>query len=161
MPLLLGDILFADFEIPSKITGLGGKQALAKHVLVGGKRVTDAMGPEPTDPAWEGRFRGSNAESRAQQLDAIKDAGQEVLLTFGSFQYMVVIEEFGFDYMQAYEIPYRIKCYITQVDTAQETPALDDLVNSDASNLGTQVTQFKSNQQSYEAGMATLPGNVA
>jgi hypothetical protein len=157
MPLTLGDVLFRDFEIPSKITGaIGGKQGLAKHKLLGGARVTDAMGPDPEDPAWEGRFRGADAEDRAQQLDAMKDAGQEVLLTFGSFQYTVVIEEFVCDYMQAYEIPYRIKCYITQVTTAAASPGLDDLVTSDTTALSGQVTQFDTNAQNLAAGIQAL-----
>lgn len=157
MSLTLGDVLFRDFEIPSKMTGaIGGKQTLAKHKLIGGARVTDAMGTDPDDPAWEGRFRGADAESRAQQLDAIKDAGQELLLTFGSFQYTVVIEEFVADYMQAYEIPYRIRCYITQVTTADVSPGLDDLVTADTSVLSGQVAQFDSNAQNLADGIQAL-----
>lgn len=157
MPLTLGDVLFRDFEIPSKITGaIGGKQQLAKHKLIGGARVTDAMGDDPEDPAWEGRFRGSDAEDRAQQIAAIKAAGQEVLLTFGSLQYTVVIEEFVADYMQAYEIPYRIKCYITQVSTVAASPSLDDLVNADTTALTAQVTQFDSNAQNLADGIQAL-----
>jgi hypothetical protein len=162
MALTLGDVLFRDFEIPSKLSAaIGGKQSLGKHRLLGGARVTDAMGDDPDDPSWEGRFRGANAESRAQQLDAIRKAGQEVLLTFGSFQYTVVIEEFVCDYMQRYEIPYRIKCYITQVDTVAAPASLDDLVSSDNAALSSQVTKFGTNQQSLETGVASLPGNVA
>lgn len=157
MPLLLGDVLFRDFEIPSKITGaIGGKQQLAKHKIIGGARITDAMGDDPEDPAWEGRFRGSDAESRAQALDAIRAAGQEVLLTFGSFQYTVVIEEFTCDYMQAYEIPYRIKCYITVVQTAAVDPSLDDLVASDLSSLTAQAAQFVSAAQALADGIRAL-----
>jgi hypothetical protein len=157
MPLTLGDVLFQDFEIPSKLTAaIGGKQALGKHKLIGGARVTDAMGDDPDDPAWEGRFRGANAESRAQQLAAIKAAGQEVLLTFGSFQYTVVIEEFVCDYMQAYEIPYRIKCYITQVDTVDAQPSLDDSVSSDLTSLTGQVGQYDSNAANLAAGIQAL-----
>lgn len=157
MALTLGGVLFRDFEIPSKISGaIGGKQTLAKHKLIGGQRVTDAMGSDPDDPAWEGRFRGLDAESRALQINAIKDAGQEVLLTFGSSQYTVVIEEFICEYMQAYEIPYRIKCYITQVNTAAADPSLDDLVTSDTDALSGQIDQFDSNAQNLADGIQAL-----
>jgi hypothetical protein len=159
--LTLGDVLFRGFEIPSKLTGaIGGKQTLAKHKLLGGQRVTDAMGNDPDDPSWEGRFRGADALSRALALDAMKAAGQEVLLTFLSIQYTVVIEEFVADVMQAYEIPYRIKCYITQVQTAAAAPGLDDLVTADTTALTAQLTQFDSNlaqaQSNVAAGAAGL-----
>lgn len=157
MPLLLGEILFADFEIPSRLAGaVGGRQMLAKHKLIGGKRVTDAMGSDPADPSWEGRFRGPNAEDRARALDQLRSAGQEVLLTFGSFQYMVVVEEFTCEYLQAYEIPYRIKCYITQVDTIDPQPSLDDSISSDLTSLSGQVTQFDSNAQNLADGIQAL-----
>lgn len=157
MPLTLGDVLFRDFEIPAKITGsIGGKQQLAKHKLIGGSRVTDAMGDDPEDPSWEGRFRGADALDRAQQLAAMKAAGQEVLLTFLSLQYTVVIEEFVADVMQAYEIPYRIKCYITVVDTVAAPASLDDSVNSDLASLTSQVTQFDSNAQNLADGIQAL-----
>jgi hypothetical protein len=160
--LTLGNVLFRGFEIPSKLTGaIGGKQALGKHKLIGGARVTDVMGNDPDDPAWEGRFRGADAVSRAQTLDAMRAAGQEVLLTFGSIQYTVVIEEFVADYMQSYEIPYRIRCYITVVNTVAAQPSLDSLVASDNTALSGQVSQFSSNQTTLETGMASLPGNVA
>lgn len=142
MPLILGDIVFADFEIPSKISGLGGKQTLAKHVLLGGARVTDAMGQEDGDPSWEGRFRGDNATDRAQALDAMRISGQEFSLSWGVFFYSVVIEEFTFDYERSYEIPYRIKCYITQVITPDVPASLDDQVSADLASFSDQVSAF-------------------
>lgn len=154
--LTLGSVLFRGFEIPSKLTGaIGGKQSLAKHRLIGGARITDAMGDDPEDPSWDGRFRGADALTRAQALDAMRAAGQEVLLTFGSIQYTVVIEEFVADYMQAYEIPYRIKCYITVVNTIAAQPSLDDLVNSDNTALTAQVTQFDSNAAQAQANIGS------
>lgn len=156
MSLTLGGVLFRGFEIPSKMTGaLGGKQVLAKHRLIGGKRVTQAMGDDPDDPSWEGRFRGANAVDRAQAINAMKAAGQEVLLTFGSFQYSVVIEEFVCDLMQVYEIPYRIKCYITQVTTADVAPSLDSLILSDQTSLTSQLTQFDGNLAQAQTNVAS------
>src|ERR1700733_4104789 len=143
MSLTLGGVLFRGFKIPSKMTGaLGGKQSPAKHRLIGGQRVTQAMGTDPDDPSWEGRFRGANAVSRAQAIDAMRIAGIEVLLTFGSFQYTVVIEEFVCDFLQRYEIPYRIKCYITQVQTAATEPSLDDLISDDQASLPAKAGRF-------------------
>lgn len=154
--LTLGTVLFRGFEIPSKLTGaIGGKQTLAKHKLIGGKRATQAMGTDPDDPSWEGRFRGADALDRAQAVDAMRAAGQEVLLTFGSIQYSVVIEEFVCDYMQAYEIPYRIKCYITQVPTADAAPSLDSLISDDQSSFTSQVTQFDSNLAQAQTNVAS------
>lgn len=142
MALLLGQVLFQDFEIPSQITGLGGKQMLAKHVLIGGARVTDAMGPDDGDPSWSGRFRGSNARERARLLDAMRVSGKTLVLSFDVFLYLVVIEEFDFDFQQAYEIPYRIKLYITRAITTDVLPSLVDLVAGDLASLGGQISQF-------------------
>ena len=83
-------------------------------------------------------------------------AGQEVLLTFASFQYAVVIEEFVCDLMQTYEIPYRIKCYITQVTTAAVQPSLDDLILDDLTSLTGQAGQFDSNAASLSGDLGAL-----
>ena len=49
--LLLGPVLFRDFELPGQITW-GGKQRLAVHHLPGGRRVIDAMGRDDAAIVW-------------------------------------------------------------------------------------------------------------
>lgn len=144
MPLILGDFTFADFEIPDKIGGIGGKQALTKHRLIGGARVVDAMGPDDDDLEWSGRFRGVDAAGRAQFLDAMRVAGQELPLSFGSYFYTVVIEEFVCDYEREYQILYRIKCFVVSSDQEAGSiiPSLDALVGADLATFASLVTTF-------------------
>ena len=131
MPLVLGDVEFTDFEIPEKITGLGGKQMLAKHKLLGGARVLDAMGPDEGDPSWSGTFRGSQAEVRAFALDEIRKAGQPVDLSFGQTFLSVIVEEFEYSFERAYQIPYRIKVAVVPQDVGGDDASIDDQVNGD------------------------------
>lgn len=142
MPLILGDVIFEDYEIPEKIAGLGGKQELAKHVLLGGARIVDAMGPSDADPAWSGRFTGSQATARAQQLDTMRRAGLQMPLSFGEFFYTVAIEEFDFDFERPYQIPYHIKLYVISFDDGGVDPSLDDLVTSDLGSFSDEVSAF-------------------
>lgn len=60
----LGSVQFANFEIPSSISW-GGSQRIAKHELVGGQRVLDAMGRSDRPLAWSGLFQGPNEIGRA------------------------------------------------------------------------------------------------
>lgn len=163
MSLTLGDVIFKGFEIPSKIKELGGSQMLAKHKLIGGQRVTNAMGQDDSDPKWEGRFRGSDAEDRVQLLDSMRKSGQEFMLTFASFQYFVIIEDFKFDFMQSYEIPYSIQLYITRPTQLEDDTQdnLDGLVTDDTNSVSSNVSKVSSNKNTLETGMASLPSNVA
>lgn len=142
MALLLGDFIFENFEIPDVVNGLGGKQQLSKHKLLGGARVTDAMGPDDADPSWSGRFRGPDAVQRAQQLDAMRISGQEFDLSFGAIFCSVVIEEFEYNYMRVNEVPYRIKVYITAPIVPEIEPSLDDLVAADLLSFAGMVASF-------------------
>jgi hypothetical protein len=53
----IGGISLSEWEIPERIN-FGGKQQVTVHKLIGGNRVIDAMGPDPDDVRWSGRFRG-------------------------------------------------------------------------------------------------------
>ncbi|MBM7045448.1 hypothetical protein [Rhizobium lusitanum] len=109
--LVLGGITFQDFEIPERIN-FGGKQDVAKHKLIGGNRVVDAMGPDPDDVTWSGRFRGPNAMERAQAFDAMRSAGSQVTLSYMSTFLVVVITDFKANPERFYEIPYKITCVV-------------------------------------------------
>lgn len=133
--LTLGGVAFADFEIPEKIEG-GGKQMLNVHKLVGGTRIVDAMGPDPDNLKWTGKFRGPNAVARCQTLDAMRGQGAQLELSWGGFTYTVVIESFTFSYERFYEIAYSIDLKVVVDPAAQGGGAsplasLDDLIGSD------------------------------
>lgn len=109
--LVLGGIAFSGFEIPDRIN-FGGKQRIAVHQLIGGDRVLDAMGSEPEQISWSGRFRGSTAIARAQALDEIRISGAQVDLAWLTLFRTVVVSSFKADTEKAYEVPYSISCEV-------------------------------------------------
>ena len=137
LTLTLGGIAFQDFEVPEAIRGLGGKQMLVVHKLIGGDRTIDAMGRDDTDITWSGRFRGSDAVSRAWAVDALRIAGSAVDLTFGAFALTVVIAEFVCDVERAgFEIPYSLTLVVQtdhSLDSAAQDPDVDQMLGSDNS----------------------------
>src|SRR3954469_21838480 len=95
--LLLGPILFQDFEMPERVRW-GGAQRLSVHRLPGGARVIDALGRDDFDIAWSGVFSGDDATLRARGLDLMRAEGGVWPLTWNWFFYSVVIAVFQADY---------------------------------------------------------------
>lgn len=140
--LNLGGVIFQDFEIPDSIKGLGGDQKLDVKKFIGGARTIDVLGPDDDDPEWSGRFRGSTAEARCQQLMFMKNAGQQIELTWSSFRYLVVIASFKPEYQSPLEIPYRIRVVVVadlSAPIASPLSGIDEIFGTDlgtALNLG-------------------------
>jgi len=111
--LTLGNVTFANFEIPERIN-FGGEQALAVKQLVGGQRVIDAMGRIDDDISWSGLMFESTASFRAQYLDNMRMIGAQLPLTWGIFNYLVVIKSFRANFERSYQIPYSITCTVIQ-----------------------------------------------
>lgn len=109
--LQLGDFVFAAYEIPESIN-FGGAQKLVAHKLPGGKRVVQSMGRDDAPLAWSGLFTGQNATARAKYLDYLRAAGKPLTLTWSSFKYSVVIEDFNAKYEREWQIPYSISCMV-------------------------------------------------
>jgi len=109
--LVLGGVTFQNFEIPEHIN-MGGRHHAAVHKLIGGNRVVDAMGSDPDDVSWSGRFRGPNAMDRAQAVDAMRAAGAQVTLSYMSTFLVVLITDFKAEPERFYEIPYKITCTV-------------------------------------------------
>ena len=114
--LTLGDFVFSNLEIPSKIP-IGGTQALVIQNLVGGKRSIDAMGAVPIPLEWSGCFFGANALNRALYVDDMRLKGKPLELKWSSFKYMVVISKFTADYEFEARLPYHITCEIVTDNT--------------------------------------------
>jgi hypothetical protein len=112
--LILGPIVFRDFEIPSKIN-FGTEQAHHIHKLIGGSRVIDKLGPDPRPIHWEGRFRGAQAEGRARSCERLCNSGAEVPVRYGGYTYSVIVSHFEADYERFYEIPYKIALTVSGV----------------------------------------------
>lgn len=111
--LSLGEITFANTEIPETIN-FGGDQALSVKQLVGGQRVIDSMGRVDDDIRWSGLFFGETALFRAQYLDGLRQAGAPLPLSWGIFNYLVVIKSFNPRFERNYQIPYSITLTIIQ-----------------------------------------------
>src|SRR5581483_2518914 len=109
--LLLGPVLFQDFELPERIAW-GGAQRLAVHKLPGGARVIDAMGRDDREISWSGVFSGADAGLRARAIDLLRAEGAVWPLVWDAFFYSVVVARFEADYAGANWIPYRIACTV-------------------------------------------------
>lgn len=111
--LSLGDVDFADFEIPDSIKG-GGSQSLEIHKYGGGQRTIDTFGADDDPISWSGLFLDGTAEARCIQIDAMRKAGTPVALSYSSFSYLVVIKSFTWDFEKYYQIPYAITLEVVQ-----------------------------------------------
>ncbi|KVW15387.1 hypothetical protein WK91_18290 [Burkholderia cepacia] len=143
--LSLGDVLFADLEVPERIP-FGGDQSLVVHKLVGGARQIDAMGRDDLPPEWSGIFLGADALSRAKYLDAQRIAGASLPLVWSEFFYDVVIRRFEANFEREWMIPYRIVCEIvkdhSQPQTSLTGPSINDLISSDLSSANLLTDQI-------------------
>jgi hypothetical protein len=132
--LLLGPIVFQDFEIPARVNW-GGAQRLAIHRLPGGARVIDMLGRDDSEISWTGIFTGDDGAIRARLLDTLRVAGGPLLLTWDAFFYSVVIAWFEADYARSNWIPYRISCTILRDEAAAAVDAVVSLASSALGDL--------------------------
>ncbi len=158
--LVLGGITFQDFEIPERIN-FGGRQHAVVHKLMGGNRVVDAMGPDPDDVRWSGRFRGPNAMERAQALDAMRAAGAQVSLSYMSTYLTVLITEFRADPERVYEVPYKITCLVVSDLVNDALGAIVDSLDTIVSNALTVAASFTSSGTSAAAAVSSVSSAVS
>lgn len=128
--LTLGPVTFANFEIPERIN-FGGDQALAVKQLVGGQRIVDALGRVDDDISWSGIFFESTATFRSKFLDAMRINGSPLILTWGQFNYLVVIKSFKASFERTYQIRYSITVTVIQ-DLSKPFPFLVPVLYNDA-----------------------------
>jgi hypothetical protein len=107
----LGPVTLEAFEVPAFIA-FGGKQRLAVHDLPGGGRVIDVLGGTDTDITFSGIISGSDADTRAQLLDAMRSTGTSLPLSWGEQYFIVIISEAEFDYRKPWWIAYRLRCVV-------------------------------------------------
>jgi hypothetical protein len=162
--LTLGPIVFADFEIPDDMP-FGGKQMLVTRKLVGGDRVVDAMGRDDGDKKWSGRFRGAFAETRARQLDFLRIQGQQLILAWSGFLYLVVIDSFEGNFKQPFEVPYSISCLVLQDLSSPilpPQPDVDSAIFGDVNGAGTLANDINlTGLVSAVAAVASTANSVA
>jgi hypothetical protein len=80
----LGSIDLQDFEVPQSVR-FGGRHRLNVHVLAGGRRIVERLGPDDTEIQFRGTFSGPAAESRARAFDNVRLSG-EIVADLGFFQ---------------------------------------------------------------------------
>ncbi len=130
----IGGVGLTGLEVPARMPW-GGDQRVVVHKMPGGGRVVDSLGRDDRDIEWSGYFTGSDAVSRAMQLDAIRTAGAQVTLTWSTFRRTVVLKTFDCDYGSSGSLlPYRIVCVVVTVGPSTATPTLLSSVASDISS---------------------------
>lgn len=134
--LVLGTVLFRNFELPEQIAW-GGAQRLHVHKLPGGGRVIDAMGRDDGEIVWSGTFSGPDAGQRARLVDLLRSNGDAVALTWDRFFYSVYIAQFHAEYAQANWIPYRIVCSVLRDEAAATTGGVISVATDIAADLAT------------------------
>jgi len=165
--LVLGPIVFRDYEIPSGIR-FGGAQRLVVHQLANGGRVIDALGRDDMDICFEGVFAGSDATLRARALDELRASGSVLPLTWDVFFYSAIIRQFVADYTTGWWIPYRLACTVLRdeaaalIETAATlaTQVVTDLAVAAAQSLPLGV-DLSSVQAALSAPSATILGSSA
>jgi hypothetical protein len=110
-PIRLGSIDLQDFEVPQSVR-FGGCHRLSVHVLAGGRRIVERLGPDDTEIQFRGTFSGPAAESRARAFDDLRLSGEIVWLTWDSFRRQVIVRSFIADYHNPWWIPYQISCVV-------------------------------------------------
>lgn len=158
----LGSFIFQDLEIPEYIN-FGGTQQLVQHDLIGGNRVIDAMGKSDVDIQWSGLMTGPTALQRAQQLNQLRVAGQQLTLQWFNLNYNVVIQNFVSRTERFYQVSYDITLRVI-ADGANPVTTLNlvgfnEAVNSDlttANNLTSNIAATNTN-----AGINTQPVTAA
>lgn len=136
--LVLGPIVFQDFEVPSGIN-LGGRQRLVTHRLPGGARVIDALGRDDAQISFAGIFSGSDATLRARMLDELRAAGSPLPLTWDVFFYTVLIADFRADYRNGWWIPYRISCTVLQDEVLAAVASAISLTTAALADVGSAI----------------------
>jgi len=134
--LFLGPVQFTEFEIPDSIKA-GGSQGRFIHKYPGGMRSVDTMGPDDAPVTWQGIFLDGTAQDRCKQLDIMRRAGQQIVASWGEYQYLVVIEEFLWDFKRTWHIPYTITLTVVQDQTQpiqSSAPDVDSQTSDDASD---------------------------
>jgi hypothetical protein len=159
--LTLGGVSFQDMEVPEKIN-FGGKQRIAVQNLIGGGRVVSALGLDDGDISFSGIFSGTDAVSRAQELDAARALGATLPLAWGGFYYLVVIEQFTAEYRKPTLIPFSIICVVVSDPLAAVVNLVAPVANLVSGDLAAAVALSGQAGVSLQGVSATsLPGLTA
>jgi hypothetical protein len=110
-PIRLGLFDLQDFEIPQSVR-FGGRHRLSIHVLAGGRRIVERLGPDDDEIEFQGTFSGPTAEARARAFDNLRLSGEIVWLTWDSFRRQIIVSRFIAEFHNPWWIPYKISCVV-------------------------------------------------
>jgi hypothetical protein len=151
----LGLVTLEAFEIPATIA-FGGKQHLAVHDLPGGGRVIDVLGGTDTDITFSGIISGSDADTRAQLLDALRISGATIPLSWGEQFFLVIISEANFNYRKPWWIPYQLRCVVQSNLVYAAAATAISAVASITTNLATAAGFLTTAQPALTAAQTAL-----
>ncbi len=103
----VGGVRLYGFEVPDTVPW-GTKQLIKEHVYPGGLNILQALGPARKPIEWSGKMIGPDATFRAETLDQLAAAGDEIQVSWGSLNFHGVIEEFYASYKHEWQGDYRI-----------------------------------------------------
>ena len=139
-PVVLGPVVFEGHEVPSRI-GIGGAHAVTIHRLPGGGRIVDAMGVDDSAISWGGFFTGPFAATRARLVDAMRQSGELVGLSFGDYAFNVIVVHFEYDLQdRGALIAYRIRTETIPDAVAQTEDSQGDVVSSLFTDIASATT---------------------
>jgi hypothetical protein len=155
-PIQLGSIDLQDFEIPQSVR-FGGRHRLKVHVLAGGRRVVERLGPDDNEIQFQGTFSGPTAEARARAFDNLRLSGEIVWLTWESFRSRVIVSRFIADYHSPWWIPYQISCVVvhqTRIAVAPGT-SVAAAISADLSSAMSAAASTTISLSSIQAALTT------
>jgi hypothetical protein len=153
--VLLGPIVFQDFEIPSAIS-FGGRQRMAVHRLPGGARVIDTLGRDESQISFSGIFSGLGATLRARAVDELRTTGLPLQLTWDVFFYTVLIADFQADYRNSWWIPFRIVCTVLRDEASTLIQTVASLATATSADIVAAMAQASNAQVDFSQLQNTL-----
>jgi len=164
-PIQLGSIDLQDFEVPQSVR-FGGRYRVKVHVLAGGRRVVERLGPDDNEIQFQGTFSGPSAEARARAFDNLRLSGEIVWLTWDSFRRRVIVSCFVADYQSPWWIPFQISCIVVHQTRIASAPGTSmaaalsaDLSSAMSAAAGTTIS-LSSIQAALSTSNALISGTA-
>jgi hypothetical protein len=164
--ITIGSISLQDFEVPTSVR-FGGKQRMVIHRTSDGTRTIEPLGPDDDEICFEGIFSGANAETRARALDNLRLSGTAVWLTWQSFRYKIIVEDFSAAYHSRWWISYRLSCVVAHQSGVISSPLLTTqalilgaLASAEGALLGTNI-DTSALSSAVSSSDALTPGSAA
>ena len=111
-----------------------------------GNRQIDALGKDDNEIQWSGLITGPNALARAQQLNTMRAAGQQLNLTWFNLNYVVLIDSLICNTEKFYQIRYDISLTVLKdganpINT-QNLVGFNEAINSDLATANSLATSI-------------------